>query len=142
MAGQDVAGVVVGAVGWVEGSAAVDERNQFVFEGAQLFDGAADMVEFGVEEFGDVGAGGRAFVAEFGDPADFVEGEPGCLGVTNEREAVECVVVVVAVSARRSFRFAKESESFVEANGPWMDAGVFRKFADPHPPKVSLDLLL
>ena len=32
-AGQDVAGVVVGAVGWIEGSTAVDESNQFVFEG-------------------------------------------------------------------------------------------------------------
>ena len=62
MAGEDVAGVVVGAVGWVEGSAAVDEGNQFVFEGAQLFDGVADVDEFGVQEFGDVGAGACAFV--------------------------------------------------------------------------------
>ena len=89
-----------------------------------------------------MGAGGCAFVAELGDPADFVEGEPGCLGVTNEREAVECGIVVVAVSARRSCGFAEESETFVETNGPRMYAGMFSKFADPHPSKVSLDLLL
>ena len=79
-----------------------------------------------------MGAGARAFVAELGDPADLAEGEPGGLGIADEREAVQCVVVVVAVSARRSCRFAEESEAFVEANGPRMDAGVSRKFADSH----------
>ena len=135
MAGEDVAGVVVGAVGGVEGSAAVDEGNQFVFEGAQLFDGVADVDEFGVEEFGDVGAGACAFVSELDDPADFVQGEAGGLGVPDELEAVECAVVVVAVSARRSCGFEEESEAFVEANGSRMNASVFRKFADPHPPE-------
>ena len=139
-----MAGVVFGAVGGVEGSAAFDERYKFVFEGAELFDGVADVVEFGVEEFGDVGAGSRAFVAELGDSPDFVEGEPGCLCVADEREAVECLVVVVAVSAGRSFWFTEESETFVEANGPWMDAGVFREFTDSHrtPSLIGLKLLL
>ena len=132
MAGQDVAGFVVGAVGWVEGSAAIDEGNQFVFEGAQLFDGVADVDKFGVEECGDVGAGARAFVAELGDPADLVQGEAGGLGIADEREAVQCVVVVVAVSTRGSCRFAEESEAFVEANSPWMNTGVSRKFTDFH----------
>ena len=107
-----------------------------------MFDGVADVLEFGVEEFADVSAGDRAFITELGDPAYLVEGEPGRLGVPDEYEAVECMVVVLAVSARGSCRFAKQPEPFVEANGPRVDANALSDFTDSHRPKVPLDLLL
>ena len=95
-----------------------------------------------------MGARGSAFVAELGDPADFVEGESGRLGIANERQALKCMIVVVAVTAGRSLRFMEESEAFVEANRPWMNACMFGKFTDSHRSpiliglKIPLDLLL
>ena len=90
-----------------------------------------------------MGAWCRASVAKLGDPADLVEGESGRLGVTDEREATQCLVVVSAIPIRCPDRFTQESETFIEPNRPRVNVGMLRKFTDPHPPdNKPLDLLL
>ena len=140
---QDVARVVIGAIGRVEGPAALHELHEFVFESTELLDGGPHVGELGIEQTGDMGAWCRAFVAKFGDPPDLVEGEPGRLGIPDEREATEGLVVVVAIATRCPGRFTEESETLIEPNRPRMNVRVFRKFTNPHPPDpIPLDLLL
>ena len=143
MSVQDVAGVVVGAICWVEVSAARHELHEFVFERTELLDRAPHVGELGIEQTGDMGAWCGAFVAKSGDPADLIEREPGRLRPPNEREATEGLVVIVAIAARGPGRFTEESETLIEPNRPRMNVRVFRKFTDPHPPDpIPLDLLL
>ena len=122
---QDVAGVVVGAIGRVEGPAALHELHEFVFESTELLDRASDVGEFGIEQTANMGAWCGAFVAKSGDPADLVEGEPCCLGVTDEREATEGLVVVVAIAACGPGRFTEKSETLIEPNRSRVNVRVF-----------------
>ena len=126
MSVEDVARVVIGAIGRVEGLATRHELHEFMFERTELLDRAPHMSEFGIKQTGNMRARRRAFVAKHGDPPDLIEREPGRLGVTDKHEATEGLVVVVAIAARGPGRFTEKSETLIEPNRPRMNVRVFR----------------
>ena len=84
--GEDRADAGVAAAGGIGGDGTLPELAQAGTGVSELGDPLPDVIQVPVDQLGDVPARGLASVVEGQDAADLGEGEPGGLGVADERE--------------------------------------------------------
>lgn len=83
---EDAADVAALAVGRIGGGGPAGQAAQRGAGGGEFGDAAFDLAKVGVDERGDVLAWRAAAIADGEDVADFGQGQPGGLGVTDETE--------------------------------------------------------
>lgn len=93
-----MADVVRPAVGRVQGGAAIDEADEFLFERSELDPPFANFGDLVGQKRCDVAARRGAIVAEFDHTADLGEGEPGRFRGPDEAQLVESSIIVGAVA--------------------------------------------
>ena len=104
-------------------------------QGVELGDALFDVCEACLERVVDVGTWRASVLSDADDTGDVGEGEPGCLGVSYEREALEVGVGVGPVAVRGACRHGEESASFVEPDRSGRECCLGCEFTDAHFPR-------
>ena len=88
--------------------AALQQGLEFFLQREEVADPCADVSESGVQERGDVLAGGGPLVTQVQDAADLGQREPGGLRHGDEAQPCGCGLVIDAVAVGGAFRFGKD----------------------------------
>lgn len=130
---------LITTIGGVEGARSSGEALQIGVKALKLGDAAFDLGRVVQDDVEDVVAGSFPTFTERHDLPDLAQGQSDGLRGPDELEALQDVVVIVAVAARGAVRRREDADLLVVPQGLDAQAAAVGQLSDSHRPTLPLD---